>query len=82
MQGEDRLNEARDASGRAAELAEQPPGLEGGDGLLDECSDLRVGPVDRLLSCGEGLPPSARQCRRSLADRKHRAELDTSSPDG
>lgn len=59
MQGEDSLNKARDAGGRAAELAEKPPGLEGGDGLLDQGPDLRVGPVDGLLACGQRLPPAA-----------------------
>lgn len=57
MQGEDSLNKARDAGGRAAE--EKPPGLEGGDGLLDQGPDLRVGPVDGLLACGQRLPPAA-----------------------
>ncbi|CAL9324965.1 hypothetical protein SUDANB91_07039 [Streptomyces sp. SudanB91_2054] len=36
----------------------EPPELEGGRGLLDECADLRVGPVHRLLTDGRGLPPS------------------------
>lgn len=58
MKGEDGLDEAGDPGGRASQFAEESPGLEGGDGLLDEGPDLRVGPVHRLLACGEGLPPS------------------------
>ena len=58
MQGEDGLDKAGDPGGRAPELAEKPPGLEGGHGLLDKCADLRVGPVDGLLACGEVLPTS------------------------
>lgn len=58
MQAEDGLDEAGNAVGRAAELAEESPGLEGGDGLLDQGSDLRVGPVDGLLARGKRLPPS------------------------
>ncbi|GAB2448184.1 hypothetical protein GCM10027162_51810 [Streptomyces incanus] len=58
MQGEDGLDEAGDAGGRAPELAEEPPGLEGGHGLFNECADLRVGPVDSLLADGKGLPKS------------------------
>lgn len=54
MRGEDGLDEVGDSSGRAAELAEEPPGLEGGHGLLDEGADLGVGPVDRLLTGGKG----------------------------
>jgi hypothetical protein len=42
MEGEDGLDKARDAGGRAAELAEEPPGLEGGDGLFHEGPDLCV----------------------------------------
>lgn len=57
MKGEYGLDEAGDSGGRAPHFAEEPPGLEGGDGLLDEGSDLRVGPVHRLLARGEGLPP-------------------------
>lgn len=53
MPGEDGLDEAGDPGGRAAELAEEPPGLEGGHGLLDECADLRMGPVHRLLTGGK-----------------------------
>ncbi len=56
MEAGDGLNEARDAGGRAPQAGEEPPGLEGGDGLLDQGADLRVGPVDRLLPCGKGLP--------------------------
>lgn len=59
MQAEDSLDEARDPGGRAAKLAEESPGLEGGDGLLDEGTDPRVGPVDCLLTCGERLPPAS-----------------------
>lgn len=36
MQGEDGLDEAGDPGGRAPEPAKEPPGLEGGHGLLDE----------------------------------------------
>jgi hypothetical protein len=57
MQAEDGLDEARDAGGRATDLAEESPGLEGGDGMLDVGSDLRVGPVDGLLTTGKRLPP-------------------------
>lgn len=49
MQEEDGLDEAGDPGGRAAELAQEPPAFEGGDGLLDQGPDLGVGPVDRLL---------------------------------
>lgn len=59
MQGEDGLDETRDAGGGASELAEAPPGFEGGDGLLNEGPDLRVGPVDGLLASGERLPSAA-----------------------
>lgn len=59
MQGEDSLDNVRDAGGRAAELAEETPGLEGGDGLPGQGPDLRVGPVDGLLACGQRLPPAA-----------------------
>ena len=38
MQGEDGLDEAGDAVGRAPEPAEEPPGFEGGHGLFDECA--------------------------------------------
>lgn len=31
-------------------------GLEGGNGLLDKCTDLCVGPVDGLLAGGEAAP--------------------------
>lgn len=58
MQGEDGLDEAGDPGGRAPEFAQEPPGLEGGDGLLDKGPDLRVGPVGCLLARGEGLPPA------------------------
>jgi len=54
MQSEDGLDEAGDAGGRAPELAKEPPGLEGCHGLLDEGADLRVGPVHRLLTGGQG----------------------------
>src|SRR4051812_8594726 len=56
MQGEYGLDEVGDAGGRAAQFAEETPGFEGGDGLLDEGSDLRVRPVDDLLACAEVLP--------------------------
>ncbi len=57
MQAEDGLIEAGDAGGRAAQLAEEPPGLEGGDNLLDEGPDLRVRPIHGLLTDGKSLPP-------------------------
>lgn len=51
MQGEYGLpGELGDPGGGAAQLAKEPPRLEGGDGLLDECTDLRVGSVDHLLA--------------------------------
>jgi hypothetical protein len=56
---EDGLNEARDSGGRAAELAQKPPGLEGGDGLFDQCPHLRVGSVDGLLTDGKAVPSAA-----------------------
>lgn len=52
MQGEDGLDKGSDAGGGAPQLAQEPPGLEGGHGLFDECADLRVGPVDRFLPGG------------------------------
>lgn len=71
MQAEDDLDEARDPGGGAPQSAQEPPGLEGGDGLLDECPDLRVGPVHFLLAYGEGLPPSpARDEDRAAGTRK------------
>lgn len=45
MQGEDGLDKAGDAGGRAPELAKESPGLEGGHGRLNEGANLRVGPV-------------------------------------
>lgn len=45
MEGEDGLDEAGDPGGRAPQFAQEPPGLEGGDGLLDEGPDLRAGHV-------------------------------------
>ena len=56
MQGEDSLDEAGDAGDRAAELVREAPELEGGDGLLDESPDLRVGPVDHLLTGEKSRP--------------------------
>lgn len=52
MQGEDGLDEARDAGGRAAEFAEVSPALEGGHGLFDQGTDLGVGSVHGPLTCG------------------------------
>lgn len=57
MKGEDGLDEAGGPGGRAPELAKESPGLKGGHGLLGEGADLRVGPVHRLLTGGQGLPP-------------------------
>lgn len=65
MQGQDGLDEARDAGGRAPQLAEESPGLEGGDGPLDQGPDLRVGPVDGLLACGEILPTTLTRSRQT-----------------
>jgi hypothetical protein len=59
MEGEDGLDEAGDSGRRAAEPAEDPPGLEGGDGLFDQGPDLCVGSVDGLLTGGEAVPPAA-----------------------
>jgi hypothetical protein len=59
MEGEYGLGEARDPGRGAAELAEESPGLEGGDGLFDQCPDLGVGPIDDLLSGGEAVPSAA-----------------------
>jgi len=59
MEGEDSLDEARDTGRRAAELAQDPTGLEGGDGLFDQCPHLCVGPVDGLLTGGQLLPSAA-----------------------
>lgn len=42
VQGEDGLDEAGDTAGRASQFAHEPPGFEGGHGLFDECTDLRV----------------------------------------
>jgi len=59
MECEGGLGEARDAGGGAAELAQEPPGLEGGDGLFDRCPRLRVAPVDGLLTGGRAVPSAA-----------------------
>jgi hypothetical protein len=59
MEGEDCLDEAGDPGRRAAELAEVRKGLEGGDGLFDQCPGLRMGPVDGLLAGGEAVPSAA-----------------------
>lgn len=42
MEGEDGFDEAGDPGCGATELAEEPPGFEGRDGLLDACADLRA----------------------------------------
>lgn len=61
MEGEDGSDEGGDPGGGASEFTQEPPGLEGGHGLFDEGTDLRVGPVDRLLIGGQGVPaPSVR----------------------
>lgn len=39
MQGEDGLDKSGDAGGEAPKLAQEPPGLEGGHGLFDECAE-------------------------------------------
>ncbi len=59
MQGEDRLDEAGDAGGLAPEPAQKPAGFEGGRGLLEECTDCGVGPVDGLLAGGKGFPAAS-----------------------
>jgi hypothetical protein len=58
MEGEDGLDEARDPGRRAAELTKESPGLEGGNDLLNQGPDLRVGPVDGLLADGQFVPPA------------------------
>lgn len=58
MQGEDGLDESGDSGCGASQFPEESPGLEGGHGLLDKCSDLRMGPIRSLLSGGRCLPPS------------------------
>lgn len=66
MQGQDGLGQACDAGGRAPQLAEESPGLEGDDGLLDEGPDLGVGPDDGFLTVGERLPaPPVRDADRA-----------------
>jgi len=40
-------------------VTEEAPGLECGDGLLYQCTDLRRGPVDGLLTGGETVPSAA-----------------------
>jgi hypothetical protein len=59
MEGKDGLDEAGDPGRRAAEFAEEPPGLEGCDGLFDQCADLRVGSIDGLLAVGQVVPSAA-----------------------
>ncbi|GGS74224.1 hypothetical protein GCM10010285_61250 [Streptomyces pseudogriseolus] len=54
MQAEDGLNEAGNAGGRAPQSAEEPPGLEGGDSLLDQGPDLRMGPGAGAYHPGDG----------------------------
>lgn len=56
MEGEDGLDEARDASRRALEFMEESPGLERGDGLFDQRPALHVGPVEGLLAFGKAVP--------------------------
>ena len=51
MQAQDVPDEVRDPGSRATELTEEPPGPEGGKGLLDAGTDLRMGSVDGLLAC-------------------------------
>lgn len=55
MQGEDGLDEGGDPGGGAPDFAQEPPVLEGRHGLLDECADLRVRAVHRLLPRGKRL---------------------------
>jgi hypothetical protein len=59
MKDQDGLDEARDPGRRAADFTEEAPGLEGGDGLLDQCADLCVGSVDGLPAGGEAVPSAA-----------------------
>lgn len=53
------MDETGDPVGRAPDLAEDPPGLEGRDGLFDKGADLRVGPIDCLLTGRKRLPSAA-----------------------
>lgn len=53
MEGEYRLNQAGDAGGGTADLAQESPGFEGDHGLLIQRTDLGVGAVDGLLASGE-----------------------------
>lgn len=57
----DRPDDSADAAGAgaAAELAQEPSGLEGGHGLLCCGANLGVRGVDSLLSCGELVPAAA-----------------------
>lgn len=48
LKNEDSLGEAGDPSGRAPQFAEEPPGFEGGDDLLDEA---RIFARDRFTAC-------------------------------
>src|SRR5687768_6492052 len=59
MEGEDSLDEARDSGRRTLEFAQETPGLEGGDGLFDQCPHLRMGPIDSLLAGGKTVPSAA-----------------------
>lgn len=56
MPGEDGLDVTLDARGRAADLTQGPPGLEGGDGPFDKGPDIGVGPGDGLLTRVMRLP--------------------------
>jgi hypothetical protein len=66
MKGEDGLDESGDPGGRAPQFAQEPPGREGGDGLLDEGPNPCVGPVHRPLACGEGVSHSPQHGMRTV----------------
>jgi len=49
VQHEDGGDEGGGAAGAAAQLGQDLPALEGGNGAFAECADAGVGAVDRLL---------------------------------
>jgi hypothetical protein len=49
LKGEDRGKDGGGALRTAAQLGQQLPGLEGGDGAFADAADLRVASVDLLL---------------------------------
>jgi hypothetical protein len=50
LKGEDGFDQVGYAGRAASQLSQEPPGLQGGDGLFAEGSDLRVGAVVGLLA--------------------------------